>query len=205
MFFRNSEINTGSVLITQKHKAQTQRTCAPITRNITQFCVFVFVSALFFVAPPPSTNLYNYRDLKIILCLQHDMIFCPVVPLLFFVAAFVACLLLIPLKMAAPAPRDNIVAANANNGRGGTNAAVIGGDAAAPFPLAAGAGHGPVPGGCGGGGGAPGCAAAHPGSGPRFTTTELEHLNESVESVLPLWVLWNGKKLLSSMQSSTQL
>jgi hypothetical protein len=33
---------------------------------------------------------------------------------------------------------------------------------------------------------APGCAAACPGSGPRFTTAELEHLNESVESVLPL-------------------
>jgi hypothetical protein len=104
--------------------------------------------------------------------------------------------------MAAPAPRDNIVAANANGG-GGANAAVIGGDAAVPFALAAGA-CGPVPGGHGGcrGGGhggshggsawgcaaarAPGCAAACPGSGPRFTTTELEHLNESVESVLLL-------------------
>jgi hypothetical protein len=118
-------------------------------------------------------------------------------------ATFVACLLLIPLKMAATAPRDNVMAANANNGGGGANAAVIGGDAAAPFPLAAGAGRGPVPGGrgggCGGGRGggagrgggcaaahAPGRAAAHPGSGPRFTTAELEHLNESVESVLPL-------------------
>jgi hypothetical protein len=96
--------------------------------------------------------------------------------------------------MAAPAPRDNVGS--------GANAAVIGGDASAPFPLASGAGPGPVPGGrgggcgggrgggrgCGGGraAGAPGHARACPGSGPRFTTAELEHLNESVESVLPL-------------------
>jgi hypothetical protein len=87
--------------------------------------------------------------------------------------------------MAAPAPPDNV--------GGGANAAVIGGDAAAPFPLAAGAGRGPVPGGrvggrggshgCGRGCGrgcadarAPGRAGACPGSGPRFTTAELEHL-----------------------------
>jgi hypothetical protein len=93
--------------------------------------------------------------------------------------------------MADPAPRNNVMAANANNGGGGANAAVIGNDAAAPFPLAASAGRGPVPGGHGGGRGhGRGCggsrAAAHPGSGPRFTTAELEHLNESVESVLPL-------------------
>jgi hypothetical protein len=78
------------------------------------------------------------------------MIFHPVVWLLFFGAAFVACLSLIPLKMATPAPQDNVVGANAN-GSDGANAVVIGGDAAAPFALADGASRGPVPGDRGGG------------------------------------------------------
>jgi hypothetical protein len=91
--------------------------------------------------------------LKIIFSLQHDMSFHLVVPLLFFGTACCFCAVLIahPIKMAAPAPCDNVVAANANNGCGGANAAVIGGDAAVPFALAAGAGCGPVPGCCGGG------------------------------------------------------
>jgi hypothetical protein len=130
-------------------------------------------------------------------------------------AAFVACLLLIPLKMAAPAPRDNVVAANANNGGGDVNAAVIGSDAAAPFALAAGAGCSPVP-----------VVVVVvvavvaalvvagvvlllvllvmlllvPDSQPQSWNTSM-----NLEIVLCLWVLWNGKKLLSSMQSSTQL